>query len=126
MASTEKSIENEIKTYLETRRLQGDQVFFYKQFQSGATMQGLPDIIASIQGCFVGIEVKTPSGVVSPHQRIVAKLIIQAGGIFILCDNSPQFIEWYANNYHNIPSLLGKAFSLKWIDTQKRGKICPK
>lgn len=80
MASTEKSIENEIKTYLETRRLQGDKVFFYKQFQSGATMQGLPDIIASIQGCFVGIEVKTPSGVVSPHQRIVAKLIIQAGG----------------------------------------------
>lgn len=63
MASTEKSIENEIKTYLETRRLQGDKVFFYKQFQSGATMQGLPDIIAS---------------------------------------------------------------SLKWIDTQKRGKICPK
>lgn len=115
MANTEKSIESDIKVYLETQRLRGDKVFFYKQFQSGGTMQGLPDIIACINGQFVGIEVKAPNGVISPQQMIVSNLITKANGVFVVCESIQQFVEWYQRYYSTMATISGHAFSLKWF-----------
>lgn len=45
------------------------------------TVAGIPDLIACIDGRFLGIEVKKPGNVASPLQLFNIKKIIEAGGI---------------------------------------------
>ena len=45
---------------------------------------GTPDILACYKGRFVAIEVKTPSGVVRPEQRVVQKAITSSGGYALI------------------------------------------
>lgn len=91
----EKNTENLIKKYLEQRRLMGSAVFFFKQFQNGGTIDGLPDILCCINGYFLGIEVKAYDGTVSRDQKIVIKDIVKADGWVVVVDDAQVFIQWF-------------------------------
>lgn len=71
----EKHIENQIKRYLD--RLG---VWYMKVHGSMYQRAGVPDIIACVDGVFVGIEVKRPGGIVSPLQQLNIDKINRSGG----------------------------------------------
>jgi hypothetical protein len=55
--------------------------FVFKVHGSETMMAGLPDLICCYRGLFVAFEVKTPTGTVSPRQRLVMRNIMGASGI---------------------------------------------
>lgn len=73
---SEKTIENEIKGYLDSIG-----AYHIKTHGSMFSKAGTPDILACIDGCFVGIEVKQPGGVVSELQKAKIWMIKKAGGV---------------------------------------------
>lgn len=80
----EKDIENEIKRWLTSNG-----VYWFKVHGSAFMPPGIPDIVACINGHFVGIEVKN-KGLLkhqSEQQKIHEELIKQAGGRYILADS---------------------------------------
>src|SRR5690606_7265756 len=76
MPVSEKTIENRIKRYLDSIG-----AWYLKVHGSAYQRSGVPDIIACVNGKFVGIEVKKPGGIVSPLQKAKIKKIQKAGGI---------------------------------------------
>ncbi len=77
MVISEKTVENQIKRYL-------DKIGAYYLKVHGSMYQpaGTPDILCCINGRFVAIEVKRPKGgVVSNLQKSKIKKIKKAGGI---------------------------------------------
>lgn len=75
----EKQIENAIKKYLASK-----EIYFVKHHATKFSKVGVPDILACWQGKFVGIEVKTPSGRLTPLQLHNLDHIRQNGGISIV------------------------------------------
>ena len=76
----EKLFENRIKKYIESQG--GWQV---KYFANKYTRSGIPDILACINGRFVGIEVKSDTGAPTELQRHSVRAIRKAGGFaFVL------------------------------------------
>lgn len=100
MGREKTEVENPIKNFLLKRRLSGDKVFFYKQFQNGGTIDGLPDIVCSIKGYFVGVETKAPkSGVLSDRQKVIQRNIESSLGEYWVCSSLNDFIRRYTNFY---------------------------
>ena len=78
--TAEKIYENKIKKYLESRG-----AWFVKFFANAYTKSGVPDILACINGYFVGIEVKAQNGIPSELQLHNVRAINAAGGFaFVL------------------------------------------
>lgn len=76
----EKTFENKIKKFLDAHG-----AFYVKFFANGYTKSGIPDILACINGYFVGIEVKAPNGKPSELQLHNVRAINAAGGFaFVL------------------------------------------
>lgn len=75
----EKSFENKIKKYLESRGC-----WFVKYFANRMTKAGVPDILACVNGRFVGIEVKATNGHPSDLQLWNREQIRNANGIAII------------------------------------------
>lgn len=75
----EKNFENKIKNYLESRGC-----WFVKFFANRMTKVGVPDILACVNGFFVGIEVKASNGRPSDLQRWNRGKIRDAGGISVI------------------------------------------
>ncbi len=71
----EKNFENRIKKFLKERGH-----WYIKFFANAMTKRGIPDILACINGRFVGIEVKAEKGVISELQIEQKKLIELSGG----------------------------------------------
>lgn len=66
-----------------------------KQNQIGVYAQaGVPDILACIQGRFVGIEVKKPGETPKPIQMAFLKAIRAAGGIAFWADNLDTVVDF--------------------------------
>ena len=86
----EKSVENEIKQYLFEKG-----IYHFKVHGSKFMEPGIADIIACVNGLFVGIEVKRPgakreqSEVQKVHERNVKK----SGGIYLLADSLQEVID---------------------------------
>lgn len=76
MTKPEKRIENQIKSYLDSIG-----AYYIKTHGSMFSKAGTPDILACVNGKFVGIEVKAPGGRVSALQIANIKLINNAGGV---------------------------------------------
>lgn len=79
--AAEKQFENKIKIFLTTRGA------WFIKYWAGAqfTKSGVPDILACVNGYFVGIEVKGPNGRPSELQLHNVRAIRNAGGFaFIL------------------------------------------
>lgn len=71
----EKTFENKIKAFLESHG-----AWFVKFFANRMTKEGIPDILACINGYFVGIEVKAANGRPSALQLHHCSEIRKAGG----------------------------------------------
>lgn len=81
MMAQEKTFENKIKKYL------GSNDAWFIKYWAGAqyTKSGIPDILACVNGYFVGIEVKAEDGKASPLQLLNVQKIRAAGGFaFVL------------------------------------------
>lgn len=80
MGQPEKRYENQIKDFL---RSEG--AYFVKYFANRNTRSGIPDILACINGYFVGVEVKADHGRFTPLQEYNLMMIREAGGFgFVL------------------------------------------
>ena len=80
MSGEEKKVENKIKRYLDSLG-----AYYLKVHGSAYQPAGTPDILACVNGRFIGIEVKKPSGgVVSDLQKLKLKQIENAGGVGII------------------------------------------
>lgn len=73
--AAEKNFENKIKRWLTDH-----DCFFVKFFANGYTRRGVPDILASVNGWFVGIEVKADHGTPSDLQLESIQEIRNSGG----------------------------------------------
>ena len=83
MSLEEKKIENSIKRYLESIG-----AYYIKIHGSAYMPAGTPDILACIDGKFIGIEVKKPKGgVVSELQKLKIKQIKKAGGVAFVANS---------------------------------------
>lgn len=108
----EKNFENKVKDFLKE-----EGAWFVKYWSGNAmngkkfTRDGVPDILACINGRFVGIEIKASSGKASELQLHNLKKINESGGYaillypdqwtlfknFILCLNSGDHVNTYKN-----------------------------
>ena len=77
--AAEKNFENKIKKYLESRGC-----WLVKYFANRMTKSGVPDILACVNGRFVGIEVKATNGHPSDLQLWNRDKIREAGGFAII------------------------------------------
>lgn len=84
----EKTFENKIKKYLESKSC-----WYVKYFANGYTKSGIPDILACVNGYFVAIEVKAENGKPSELQFYHRNKIREAGGISVIIYPS-QFTEF--------------------------------
>lgn len=75
----EKNFENKVKKFLEENGC-----YYIKHFSNAFTKSGIPDILASVNGYFVGIEVKASNGKPSPLQIYNLQKIDESGGFAIL------------------------------------------
>lgn len=75
MSGTEKNFENHIKAYLKRYSC-----YHVKFFANGFTKRGVPDILACINGYFVGIEVKSDAGKPTDIQLHNVDQIRKSGG----------------------------------------------
>lgn len=73
--AAEKLYENKIKKFLES-----EGAWFVKFFANRMTKEGIPDILACVNGYFVGIEVKAQNGRPSELQKYHCEQIRKAGG----------------------------------------------
>ena len=79
--AAEKLFENKIKTFLQSRGA------WFVKYWAGAqyTKSGVPDILACVNGYFVGIAVKAQNGKPSEIQIYNVRKIVAAGGFaFVL------------------------------------------
>lgn len=77
--AAEKQFEAKIKKFLKDNN-----AWFVKYFANGYTKIGVPDILACVDGHFLGIEVKASNGKPSPLQIHNLRKIDDAGGYGIL------------------------------------------
>lgn len=75
----EKLFENQIKNFLKD-----EGAWYLKTWSNGVQRQGVPDILACINGYFIGIEVKAPNGKPSDLQIWNIQKIREAGGFAII------------------------------------------
>lgn len=75
----EKNFENRLKHWLDVNG-----IWFVKFFANRNTRSGIPDILACVNGVFVGIEVKGPRGKPSELQLYHCRKISRAGGIAVV------------------------------------------
>ncbi|WP_033052690.1 VRR-NUC domain-containing protein [Clostridium botulinum] len=77
--AAEKKFENEIKKFLSDL----PHTWFFKYWAGPYSKSGIPDIIACVDGHFVGIEVKAPNGKPSELQKRNVRLIQECRGLGI-------------------------------------------
>ena len=94
----EKNVENKIKRWLTSKN-----IYYFKVHGSSFMQPGIPDIIACVNGRFVGIEVKNVGKLKnqSEQQKIHERLIKDSGGIFILADSLDVVKEELCQNIAN-------------------------
>lgn len=73
--AAEKTFENKIKAWLKANNC-----YFVKFFANRMTKSGVPDILASVNGYFVGIEVKAQNGRPSDLQYYNVRKVRESGG----------------------------------------------
>ena len=75
----EKQFENKIKSYLKER-----ECYVVKYFANRMTKSGVPDLLCSVNGYFVAVEVKASNGRPSELQKYNIKQIQIDGGVAII------------------------------------------
>lgn len=103
----EKNLEYRIKKHLKSL----DKVFFYKSFGGGLQIKGLPDIVCSVNGYFVGIEVKRLKGKPQLSQVVCGCSILKSNGIYMIVDNYEEYLKYidyiYSGNFKDFYESVG-------------------
>ena len=87
--AAEKNFEQKIKTMLKDNG-----AWFVKFFANRMTKTGVPDILASVNGYFVGIEVKAQNGHPSELQMYNVRKIRESGGFaFVVYPSGYEQLE---------------------------------
>jgi hypothetical protein len=73
--------------------LKANRVWYFLPGNNGYGMNGIPDIIAIVEGKFVGIEVKAETGRLTELQKKRGDEIIQAGGLYVVVRGSNEIIK---------------------------------
>jgi hypothetical protein len=85
----EKDITHQIRSVLKTFG-----IFHWKVWQGMGSAPGVPDIVGILKdGRFLGIEVKTQNGRLSPHQERFIQNINDAGGLAFVARSVDDVIE---------------------------------
>ena len=86
----EKTFENKVKKFLAE-----EGTWFVKTWSNGVQRSGIPDILACVNGFFVGVEVKASNGKPSELQIYNLRKIRKYGGYAVLLypDDFPFFRE---------------------------------
>ena len=90
MKISEKHIQKAILDYLAFKK-----IFHYRQnsgafktesggYMRTASVSGLPDIVAIKDGIYIGLEVKTATGIQSKEQREIQNRVTEAGGLYFV------------------------------------------
>ena len=113
--AAEKNFENKVKRYLD------DYGCWWLKYWGGAayTKSGIPDLLVSSDGCFLGIEVKADKGEPTLLQLYHLRKIRQSGGYGILL--YPKDYEQFRLFNENKSKL--NAWYLENIEEQKRWEI---
>lgn len=61
--------------------------------RGGNTQKGIPDIMGSLRGRFIGIEVKAGKDRQSAEQKIVQFEIERANGVYLLIHSTDEFLS---------------------------------
>ncbi len=77
--TAEKAFETEIKRFLDSHK-----IWHVKYFANRNTKAGIPDILACVNGYFVGIEVKAQKGSPSALQMYNVRKIRESGGFAVV------------------------------------------
>ena len=64
-------------------------------YRKGNTIKGISDILASVRGQMVAIEVKAGKDVMSYDQQRFAASVIQSGGLYYEARSTDEFIQWF-------------------------------
>jgi Holliday junction resolvase len=67
--------------------LKKHEVWYFFPANNGFGKSGIPDIIAIVDGHFVGIEVKSATGMPTELQKICGRQIEEAGGTWLVVSN---------------------------------------
>ncbi len=86
----EGKVKKQVKAILDKHK---PYVWYFMPVSRGMGRSGIPDIIACIQGQFVGIEVKAATGRLKGVQKLELTAIESAGGIAMVVD--PSNIEQF-------------------------------
>ena len=113
--AAEKNFENKVKKFLK------DSGCWLLKYWGGAsyTKSGIPDLLVSSDGCFLGIEVKADKGEPSLLQLYNLRKIRESGGYGILL--YPKDFEQFRKFNENKSKL--NAWYLENIEEQKRWEI---
>lgn len=60
-------------------------------WRKGVTDPGTPDVMAVVNGLFLGIEIKTGADRLRPQQTAAKTVIQRAGGVFLVAKDIEQF-----------------------------------
>lgn len=91
MANLESEVQRWCVQYLKDK-LKDDIYLFKMPISQYTSRRGIPDLICSIYGQFVGIEVKTEKGALTEIQRLELNRIRMAGGISIVVYGKEEFV----------------------------------
>lgn len=69
------------------------------EYTKSMTAKGTPDIDAIINGLAVKIEVKAGKDRIRDEQTRQGNRIIAAGGIYFVCHDMDQFVNWYRKTF---------------------------
>lgn len=91
-ATPEGLVKRDVKKYLSSLPL----CWFYMPVQNGMGVTGIPDILACINGRFVGIETKAPGklGTVTANQAMQLDSIRKAAGYSIVIQSVDDLKVW--------------------------------
>lgn len=98
----EAKLKKAIKDWLDTQEI------FWTEIKGGAhSKPGDPDLVACVDGMFLGIEAKTATGRVSDAQYLRAHQIVESGGMWICarsvadvadaCREARQRLRWHGD-----------------------------
>lgn len=98
----EKSYEKKIKKYLDDHK-----AWYVKYFANEFTKAGIPDILACVNGYFVGIEVKAQNGKPTELQLYHCKRIREAGGLAFVV---------YPSGFDRLKAVIINLLDDRWPD----------
>lgn len=96
--------------------LKDNDVYFFMPRGSTYGVQGVPDFICCVRGCFVGIETKAGYNKPTAMQREQMRQIVEHGGFTFIVNDKPESFDmlkqWIETANHAFRKADGKHFEL--------------